>query len=345
MDFSLSPAKPFRGQVVDNKGRPVAGAQVQSKWQECYFLDWKAMTDADGRFVWLSGPTEGEIEFTSQEKWVHVRHSDAGSRPWQATSKSRLIRRSSVRGTVIDAETSQPIPLFRVIEGEALGNQRTFWRSRNGTSATKDTSTYPPSSIDQPGVAFFIRIEADGYLPASSRAIIPGEKTVDLEFKLKKGTGPSGIVRLPDGSPAIGADVYLNSSKYGLPLENNQQRFLRSGMDTGSKPTTRGVLRFSPRMSRSGSWCCIPRESPRSRLRSWPNRTHSPSNRSAGSKGSSSRDGPGAKQEHQSAARSVGVMRHDHQFQFFHYTAQTDDQRTFRDRRCHARRGTSIPDG
>ena len=28
LQFSLSPAKPFRGQVVDNKGLPVAGAQV-----------------------------------------------------------------------------------------------------------------------------------------------------------------------------------------------------------------------------------------------------------------------------------------------------------------------------
>ena len=72
-------------------------------------------------------------------------------------------------------------------------------------------------------MAFFIRIEADGYLPANSRAIIPGETVVDLEFSLKKGTGPSGIVKLPDGSPAVGADVYLNSPKYGLPMENNQQ--------------------------------------------------------------------------------------------------------------------------
>ena len=202
LDFSLAPAKPFRGQVVDNKGLPVAGAHVQPTWQECYFLDWKGTTDADGRFVWPSGPTEGEIEFTVRKDGFMA----AFGRRISALAgdvKITINPPIRVRGTVCDAETSQPMPSFRVIRGDALGNEGTSW-SRRGTPAS--AGRFDGSSFfvrDQPGMSLFIRIEADGYVPASSRAIIPGETAVDLEFKLKKGTGPSGIVKLPDGSPAV----------------------------------------------------------------------------------------------------------------------------------------------
>ena len=224
LEFSLAPAKPFHGQVVDNKGRPVAGARVEPKWQECYFLEWKATTDADGRFVWLSGPSEGEIEFrVDKDNYL----SAFGRRiPSLAGDiKITINPKVRVRGTVSDSVTGQPIPKFRVVQGESTGNTRTFWRERSGTPANDGHFDVSPFFYDRPGLAFFVRIDADGYLPARSRAIIPGESDVDLEFQLKKGTGPSGIVKLPDGSPAVGADVYLNSPNYGLPLENNRQSF------------------------------------------------------------------------------------------------------------------------
>jgi len=231
LQFSLLPGKPFRGQVVDNKGRPVMGALVEPQWQECYFLDWKASTDADGRFVWLNGPGEGEIVFRVRKDGFIAafgRRISALAGDFKITMNPKI----RVRGSVSDSETGQPIPKFRVIEGETNANARTFWRDRSATTASDGNFDVSPFSYDQPGLAFFIRIVADGYLPASSRAIIPGESDVNLEFKLKKGTGPSGIVKLPDGSPAVGADVYLNCpTKYGLSLWNNQQRYLSVGPD------------------------------------------------------------------------------------------------------------------
>jgi RNA polymerase sigma factor (sigma-70 family) len=231
LEFSLSPSQPFRGQVVDNQQAPVAGALVEAQWQECYFLDWKARTDAEGRFIWLDGPADGEIVFNvRKENFTVAMRRRAAAKEGKITVT--INPRIRVRGTVIDAETGKPIPKFEVVAGETNGNSRIFWRSGTGKSATNGQFDVTPFYYDQPGIAFFIRTVAQGYRPADSRAISPGESDVALDFKLKKGTGPFGVVKLQDGSPAIGADVYLNDPrKYGLPLENNRQQFLSPGPD------------------------------------------------------------------------------------------------------------------
>ncbi len=70
-----------------------------------------------------------------------------------------------------------------------------------------------------------LHIEAAGYLPVVSRGFRFNEKTQVYDFKLKRGTVParaaiSGIVRLPDGSPAAGAEVAL-AMKTAAPYIQN----------------------------------------------------------------------------------------------------------------------------
>jgi RNA polymerase sigma factor (sigma-70 family) len=245
LEFSLTPSRPFRGQVLDVKGRPVAAAHVTARWQECYSLDWSATTDPEGRFVWLDGPPDGEITFrVRKEGFLSASNRRISAK--EGSIKITVNARIRVRGNVSDGQTNQPIPDFRVIGGQALGNQPVSWRSGRGTTGRGGRFEVSPFIDDQPGTAFFIRIEADGHLPAVSRAIIPGESEVVVDFKLKKGKGPSGIVRLPDGSPAVGADVYLNSN--GVPLENNQPRYLRLGADQLWLKTDReGRFAFQPK--------------------------------------------------------------------------------------------------
>jgi RNA polymerase sigma factor (sigma-70 family) len=329
LDFRLSTGKPFRGQVVDNEGRPVAGAQVEPKWQECYFLDWKSLTDADGRFVWLSGPTEGEIEFKVRKEGFLA---SFGRRISALAGEVKITINPTirVRGTVSDAETRKPVPRFRVIQGEALGVRKTFWRTRNGKAASEGHFDMSPFILEQPGMAFFIRVEADGYLPAGSRAIVPGETTVDLEFNLKKGIGPSGIVTLPDGSPAVGADVYLTSPNHGLNLENNRQRFLNLGTDGyWIKTDNQGHFAFPPKDEPFGVLVLhfkgVAQKSADELARSSTLKLE-PLGRIEGFLNIGSR--PGTKQEIR-VRLDRSAHAHDHQFQFFDYTAQTDDQGRF----------------
>src|SRR5204862_5569377 len=58
--------------------------------------------------------------------------------------------------------------------------------------------------LDQQGITA-LQIEADDHLPAIISLTTNGETHFDVE--LKKGTGPKGIVYMPDGKPAAGAQL------------------------------------------------------------------------------------------------------------------------------------------
>ena len=216
LDFELKAAKPITGRVVDSRGRAVAGAEVEPRWQECHHLEFKTTTDAYGRFVWLSAPSEGEIEFLVRKQgfMLAVQRRVSAQAGEAAITINPMIR---IRGSVTDAMSGQPIPAFQVTDGRSVGNARLTF-SPGGAAAHEGRYDVSPFSYDGHGTALFIQVRAKGYRPASSRAIIPGEEDVVIDFKLEKGTGPSGIVKLPDGAPAAGADVYLDSPKYGLPI-------------------------------------------------------------------------------------------------------------------------------
>ncbi|HEU5397402.1 MAG TPA: carboxypeptidase-like regulatory domain-containing protein, partial [Verrucomicrobiae bacterium] len=57
-EFVLSPGHVFRGRVVDESGKPISNAVVQTDWdnQGLRAFDWKTRTDAAGRFEWDSAP-------------------------------------------------------------------------------------------------------------------------------------------------------------------------------------------------------------------------------------------------------------------------------------------------
>jgi hypothetical protein len=63
--------------------------------------------------------------------------------------------------------------------------------------------------LDDAESKYGIRIEADGYFPDSSQSVNTGKGDQNLEFALTPGDGPSGVVVLQDGLPAVGAKVWL----------------------------------------------------------------------------------------------------------------------------------------
>jgi uncharacterized GH25 family protein len=67
LEFRLSRGRPFHGRVVDNRGRPVAGIEVRPRWAYLDHLDWRTVSDADGRFTWPDAPREGDYAFDLQK--------------------------------------------------------------------------------------------------------------------------------------------------------------------------------------------------------------------------------------------------------------------------------------
>ncbi len=213
-DFRLTPGRPFRGRVIDPHGRPVGGVAVSARWEECYSLDWKAETDAEGRFVWPDAPAEGEIEFNLRKAGFNValdRTAPAAAGQAELTINPPL----RARGKVVDVGSKQPVSSFTVIPATQYPGYREIdWQRSRAVTGREGQYEIAVSHLDQPGTVFQLRIEAEGYAPATSRPIQPGEGGVTLDFELKKADGISGVVRLPDGTPAPGADVYIDA--YGF---------------------------------------------------------------------------------------------------------------------------------
>ncbi len=66
LEFRLSQGRPFHGRTVDRQGRPVSGIKVKPRWVYMDHLAWRAVSDAEGRFIWPDAPSERDYVFELQ---------------------------------------------------------------------------------------------------------------------------------------------------------------------------------------------------------------------------------------------------------------------------------------
>jgi hypothetical protein len=124
-----------------------------------------------------------------------------------------------VSGSVVDAETGEPIKSFRVIWGIRSTTDHMNWvrdrpiEGRDGQYVMRQSYGYP---------AHLVRIEADGYLPAVSREIESDEGDVRIDFKLEKGQNVAATVLTPSGAPAAGAKIALGVAGSQISVENGE---------------------------------------------------------------------------------------------------------------------------
>ena len=127
-----------------------------------------------------------------------------------------------ITGRVTDAETGRPLPKFRLIRGqtyERAARRPTGPRTRRWKSRAVDTRPGSTSRAE----AFFVRVEAPGYQPADSRAFRSTEGSQTFDFALRRGEEQlSGVVLLPDGKPAAGAEVVLDTRTMGCLMQAGQ---------------------------------------------------------------------------------------------------------------------------
>ncbi len=147
-----------------------------------------------------------------------------------------------VSGRVLDSETTQPIQNFRVTPGQTENFNQIVWSTLRAVDGTNGVYlTYVSKRVAQP----LLKVEAEDYLPESA-TLLPGDRT-NVDFVLKRGSGPAGTVVMPDGKPAAGATIVLLGDEY------NQAGFNSDGKLTayGSKSVlrmaeTNGNFAFKP---------------------------------------------------------------------------------------------------
>jgi len=232
LEFRLEPGRTIRGRIVDKEGNPVTGAFVVAEsWRGYRSLDWRVDTDAEGRFQWNEAPADEVLFDMGKKGYMSVRNY--GLSPSGQELEITLPPQLTIRGKVVDAGTGEPIPKFKLLPGIDWGDGRpVYWERRRvkeyDQGHYETTFTFPRN-------AHHVRIEAKGYKPGISRAFESDEGEVTFDFKLEKGSGPTGIVYLPDGQPAMGAEVILCTPSQGAYIRNgrNQQRRDSQYVETG----------------------------------------------------------------------------------------------------------------
>ena len=235
--LQLKPGALLKVRVVDETGAPVEHARVQSQaWRGPNTLDWGGFTDAEGRIAWSSAPTD-QLELVAyKEGFCFARDilliADGQEHP------ITLHPQVSVSGMVTDAETKKPIEIFEAIPGS--GPDR--WQRNSAVQGTNGQYQLTLQEYRQPRL---IRFEAEGYEPAVSPPINQGGTQVTYNVALKRpdiGAAVHGVVLLPDGSPAMGAQVALCTPEKGATL--GKKRFLDRGESIIVAADTKGQFLF-----------------------------------------------------------------------------------------------------
>ena len=211
------PGSLLRGKVVDIEGKPVAGAFFGAEsWRRRRSIHFTAKTDKDGRIEWRSAPNDVVLYDTGKFGYMSSRHV-----PLTATGREQVITiypELVITGRVTDAHTGQPLPRFRLIRGQKYaGRTETDWAVNEAVEITGDRYTI---RFSEPWGVFFARVEAPGYQPAESRAFQSTERDPTFDFALVRGGEPlSGVVLLPDGKPAVGAEIVVDTRELGYLMQ------------------------------------------------------------------------------------------------------------------------------
>jgi RNA polymerase sigma factor (sigma-70 family) len=233
LQFTLAPSARLVGRVVDEAGVSlhalviaVSGDYLSDRF------DWRALTDGEGRFEWLSAPSiEVLYQVQSQGYDLLLRTNLVADGSEQLIRMHRSSRSLPIRisGTVTDEQTGQSINDFQVWMGVEIGipgPPRINWSRMFGpvleTTGNSGQFTFPMDRMIPSGPlgSLTLQIKAPGYVMTELR--VPGPVTNDcrLKFKLGRSELNSGLVVTPDGKSAPGADV-VGCPQYatqGLPM-------------------------------------------------------------------------------------------------------------------------------
>lgn len=180
----------------------------------------KNRSDENGVFVWENAPEEA---LGYQFYGAHVLSLPNVTNYGPKSSPHTLVFRNRirVRGRVVDAETGEPIPSFKLYHGyHHKGNPREFWQwslESRPRAANAEPAEFSAELADEHALIQY-RVQAEGYVPRVSElldaAILPDEP-LELEFRLRKDAGYSGVLFTPDRKPAAGAKIFTRVQRNG----------------------------------------------------------------------------------------------------------------------------------
>jgi len=216
--FTLTKGGVLRGRVLNDSGQPIVQATVRvvsdSSGKETF--EWRARTDAEGRFEWLNAPLAMHSYSVSasdyDSKSLEIISGDGTEHLILLTRNNR--KRLRLTTHAFDAETGRPLESFKVCVAEAQDPMT------NGNAIIGlGFSTPQPKGEGRAGVGtvtlssyttrFAAEIRADGFLPTRLTNVNSGQGEMTLDFRLMKSEPVRGVVRSPEGQPVENAQIIL----------------------------------------------------------------------------------------------------------------------------------------
>ncbi len=221
VDFVLKPGGHLRVVALDEQGKPIPKTRI-------FFQRWRGpigyfefdhingYADENGVWEWNEAPLD-EI----QADICRPDGMQLSYQPLRARDEEYVFRPPPalvVSGTVIDADTKEPIKEFQVVPGIRSDDGPSLQWFRNevytatgGKYTVRQSHGYP---------AHLVRVEAKGYQAAVSRDIQSDEGNITIDFALRRGRNVDASVLTPDGKPAVGAKVALGVIGSQISVKN-----------------------------------------------------------------------------------------------------------------------------
>lgn len=213
-EITLLPGAAIEGIVVDERDRPVQGAEVEltpfgPDFDARFFFREPVRSGPDGRFRIADLPRGTRVGLKARHRDLAPAEIAGVEAPTAEPVRLRLVRPRSLEGRVKDRH-GEPVAGARLHFSEAAGSPLGGGWARQPAQATSDAEGRFVLSGLKPGTAY-VTATATGYRTRSAQPVeIPEEgQAPPLEITLEPGTFLEGTVRDSRGEPVPGARVYI----------------------------------------------------------------------------------------------------------------------------------------
>jgi beta-lactamase regulating signal transducer with metallopeptidase domain len=242
LTIRLRPAGSIHGKVVDEAGKPLGEARIDTFRWRGYRLRLSVKSAADGTFTITDAPADTVEYFFSKQDYVAAER--IGMSPSQKAYSLTLKSVVRIVSSVVDAETGKPLEKFSFLLGvdpdDGSAPDWSYFRKEvvGGKYIT---------NIGQENFKYRVRVEADGYMPGESGVIklnAPDRGEITLDFKLHTSPRLAGTVEGLDKKPLADAEVYLVRGLMKI-LDRKVNYVQRSDRESVKTDST-GRFEFSP---------------------------------------------------------------------------------------------------
>lgn len=247
--LALPSAQPLRGRVVDRGGEALPGVEVSvpDLPNAGTGLEWKGVTDAEGRFAWEGAPTNQVVmAFSSATHGQRLVPMRAAGTEVVVTLGGTAHDRIRLTGRVTDAATGRPIErfIYRVWHDNTMpaGSDASVHGQGTGGRFEREVRMDAVAVGLMPHWA--VAVTADGYEPAVSRFYLFEEGDQEVVLALEPGGTMELTLRAPDGGP-------VRTAQFGFaagprPVHSmNAGRLVPTGPPLPEKSDSAGVFRLA----------------------------------------------------------------------------------------------------